>query len=462
MALPFYAKLDIMANKISNIKDKLNVNDMVKAANRAFIGHSKKREVRRFKRNLDENCDKLYKALMDGTWKNNLRYRQLIKENNNGKVRHIDSPTLITRIYQHLLLNLLEPSYYSRDNLNGLNCKPGCGISSNNPRKSVLRKIKHVYYDRLDLNYYLVIDQRKCYDHITEKVFRKSLKTLTDDKWLIDFSVDVCFVDHHLPIGTPTSPFVHHVVMLSFDHYVKSLAPFSIRYADDNFLAFHTREEAQAAKWRIKNYWWYNLCIRSKRFSCSIRPMSCPCDFCGYVFHRNNRGVCEHDKGYVRIRRSTAKRAMRCDNDKSWASYFGILRHADSYSLCKTIETKMKLRELTRKIKIDRSMDAKNIDVKDLIGTKFTIYNYDIRYNSQKEPNWIKCLVGVNETIDDIPTGRVMAREFHGNYQNIIQFLLLCERQYDKDTMLPIEDVEIENQCGYIFKNSTNQIKYIE
>ena len=107
-------------------------------------------------------------------------------------------------------------------------------------------------------------------------------------------------------------------------------------------------------------------------------------------------------------------------------------------------------------------MDAKNIDVKDLIGTKFTIYNYDIRYNSQKEPNWIKCLVGVNETIDGIPTGRVMAREFHGNYQNIIQFLLLCERQYGKDTMLPIEDVEIENQCGYIFKNSTNQIKYIE
>lgn len=44
MALPFYAKLDIMANKISNIKDKLSVNDMVKAANRAFIGHSKKRE----------------------------------------------------------------------------------------------------------------------------------------------------------------------------------------------------------------------------------------------------------------------------------------------------------------------------------------------------------------------------------------------------------------------------------
>lgn len=28
--------------------------------------------------------------------------------------------------------------------------------------------------------------------------------------------------------------------------------------------------------------------------------------------------------------------------------------------------------------------------------------------------------------------------------------------------MLPIEEVEIENQCGYIFKGSTNQLIYIE
>lgn len=27
--------------------------------------------------------------------------------------------------------------------------------------------------------------------------------------------------------------------------------------------------------------------------------------------------------------------------------------------------------------------------------------------------------------------------------------------------LLPLEDVEIENQCGYIFKGSTNQLEYI-
>lgn len=28
--------------------------------------------------------------------------------------------------------------------------------------------------------------------------------------------------------------------------------------------------------------------------------------------------------------------------------------------------------------------------------------------------------------------------------------------------MLPLEEMEIENQCGYIFKGSTNQMEYID
>ena len=36
------------------------------------------------------------------------------------------------------------------------------------------------------------------------------------------------------------------------------------------------------------------------------------------------------------------------------------------------------------------------------------------------------------------------------------------EKTFGRERMLPIEDVTIENQCGYIFKGSTNQLKYIE
>ena len=162
------------------------------------------------------------------------------------------------------------------------------------------------------------------------------------------------------------------------------------------------------------------------------------------------------------MRRNTVQRAKICRTDKSWASYFGLMKHADAYRLMQQIEQRMKLRSLTEKIRIDRSMDARHIEVRDLTGIPFTIYDYEIRYNSQKEANWIKCLIGVDEVVDGVRTGKTLAYEFHGNYQGIIQFILAAEKAYSKSGLLPIEEAEIENQCGYIFKGSTNQLTYIE
>lgn len=453
---------NINMKKISNISSNITIDDIRTAAMDSFVGHNKKPEVIKFRETFDDSCNLLYEKLMNGTWKELLEYRPFVKINNNNKVRYIESPSLITRIYQHLLLNLLNPIYKSKDNFNGLNCKIGCGITANIRSRSIVRKLKHIYYDRTDLKYCLIIDQRKCYDHITEKVFRRIAKKIIDDKWIIDFAIDSCFVNGRLPIGTPTSPFIHHIVMLTFDYFVKEISPFSVRYADDNFLAFYTKEDAQAAKWRIKNFWWYNLNIRSKRNTSVIKSLDEPCDFCGYVFHRNNKKICEHNKGYVKIRECTAIKARKCRSDNSWNSYFGLLKHADSFSLMKKIENTMKLKDLTSKIRINRSMDARNIDIRDLVGVSIDIYDYEIKYNSQNQPNWIKCLIGVREVKDGNYTGKTLAYEFHGNYQGIIQFIKLCESKYGKSDLLPLEDVEIENQCGYIFKGSTNQLIYIE
>ena len=122
----------------------------------------------------------------------------------------------------------------------------------------------------------------------------------------------------------------------------------------------------------------------------------------------------------------------------------------------------MKLRDLTVKLKIDRDMDAKSIDMRELIGKEVALYDYDIRKSPGGEDNWIKMLIGIPE-IDKNgnQTGRMHARETHGNYQYLIKFLRVCETQYGRSAMLPLEDITIENQCGYIFKDSTNQMKYI-
>lgn len=445
----------------------ITLEDVEEAVRRASKGRSQRKDVR-FLLKYRKECSRIiYDSVTDGTFRNNIRYRRLKKTNNNGKERKILSPLLFTLILQHLCIIKLQPLYDIRDNLNGLNCKKGCGITATDRRRSVVKRLKHLFYDMREYQYLLVIDQRKCYQHVTRKALRRALKHLGCDRELADFALDICFYGKEFPIGTPTSPLAHHILMLEFDLWLHSVSPFTVRYADDNLCAFSCMKEAQEAKWRIKNYWWYMLGIRSKRHTVRIQSMNTPCDFCGYVFHRNkDKGITDKNKGYVRIRSQTASRARRCSQDASWSGFFGQMRYADTFSLCTKIEKNMKLRELTSRVRINRKLDAMEISVRDLSekGISFSIYDYDMRCDGKGIPNWIKCLIGIPETDPETGslTGRILAREFHGNLSGIVAFHAACEKEFGgKDALLPMEGMIIENHCGYIYKGSTNMIEYI-
>ena len=453
-------ELDSCTQPKGIVYEKIVDRELLKMAVRnAADGHNRKREVKAMMADIDGYVDRLAYLIESGDYLQELKYRPLTKTNANGKVRHIMTPSLLTRVLQHYFIVLALPIYQMHDNLNGLNCKEGAGITSVIREKSVIKKMKHMMYDRRDLTYGIIIDQRKCYEHIKPKVFRHQAKYFIKNRWIIDFGIDVGFVDGKLPVGTPTSPLIHHFVMLRFDQWIKQAAPFSLRYADDVFVAARTKEEAVSLSWRIQNYWWYELCIRAKIKGIRIQPLDKPVSLCGYVLHRNEG---PRDKGYTTVRQNIVKRARRCRTDESWGSYFGIFSHADEFGLMLKIEGKMKLRALTDKIKLDRHLDAPNIAPRDLEGVEFTIYDYELRYDKDKNPNWIKCLIGIEELdANGQPNGKVMAREFHGGYQYLVDFICECQKRYGK-SFLPLEEVKISNQCGYIFENSTNQLQYIE
>lgn len=436
-------------------KIAISRSQMQAAIEAAAADHMQKDEVEAFmdKKVYDANVDRLYAALIDGSYVGLLTYRDMVKTNNNGKVRHIKMPSFVTRSYQWLWLMLIRPIYHPVDTGFAYNCKEGFGMTAKDKNKSLLHALKHLYYDESHLHFAVVIDQRRCYEFVTPKVFRSQMKYLTRDTWLIDFGINVCFVNGKLPIGTPTSPMAHHIVMHRFDKFAASMG-YHCRYADDNLIAVETKEEAQRVKWRVKNFWWYELHIRAKRHTARVQPLDdMPLDFCGYIPHRGSIG---RAKGYVSVRAGTIDRAWKA-TDRNWGCYFGILMHADCYALMTRIEKEMKLRELTQKIKIDRALDAPNIGMKELTGQEFTVYDYDMRKDGQGNYNWIKLLIGIPQE-----DGRVLAREVHGNYSGIITFIAKAQELYGKKNLLPLEDVVIENQCGYIFKDSTNQIQYIK
>lgn len=60
-------------------------------------------------------------------------------------------------------------------------------------------------------------------------------------------------------------------------------------------------------------------------------------------------------------------------------------------------------------------------------------------------------------------TGRKAMCEMHGDYSGIYSYIRAAEKAFGgKARILPIEEVEIVNSCGYIFKDSTNMIKYFD
>ncbi len=440
--------------RVSAISQNVTGSDFAAAIRTASAGHLSKPEIQEALADVDATAASLYDSFLDGSYLRMLNYRQLEKVNNNGKRRKIDSPDAPTRFLQHFAHNVIEPLYLAKDNGNGLNCKVGAGITSKDRRKSVIHRMKSVYFGRPYLQYALVIDQRKCYEHVRPAVFRRMLRNLIDDRKFVDFVTDVTFVGGKLPIGTPMSPLAHHIIMLTFDIFVREMAPESLRYADNNILFFHSKEEAQQAKWRIKNFWWYELGIRAKRQETRIVSLDELLDFCGYVFHRGGGG---HSRGYVGVREATLERARRA-TPRNWGSYFGILQHADCYAEMQKIEREMKLSQLTNKIKLTRNLDAPNIAIKDVLDKEITIVDYELRCDGEGKPNWIKMLVGIPSE-----DGRILAREIHGSYQYIVDFLAQAEKLLGgKEAIIPIENAVIQNQCGYIFKDSTNQLQFID
>lgn len=431
----------------------------------AADGHRYKPEVIAMLSDKDAYTRKIRDSLVGNAYLSDISYHEFYTTNSNGKRRHIQQPSLFTRVLQHLFIYNIRPIFERCDPGISFNCKEGYGITASDDSKSLCHRIKSVLYDRRDLHYALHIDQRKCYEHMTPKLLRKALKMITSDRELIDFGVNVTFHGKSFPIGTPTSPLAHHIIMLAFDLWLGGIPGPKFRYADDLVLFFSTKEEANEAKWRIRNFWWYNYRVYAKRNPPIVDLDSEPLSFCGMVYRRlPGKNKLSHGKGYVRPRSNIRKAARECYSDKSWASYFGILSKTDSFVSMKSIEDKMEFSKLTDKIKIKREFDAEPISIQELAKYKFNIYDFEIRYSvdkvtGEKKANWLRMLVGIKEIVDDEEKYRRYCCKTTSD--GMVDWMELVRKAIEAgQASLPIDNCELENAIGYVFKGSTVREQY--
>ena len=428
---------------------------------KASEGRNKKSAVVEFENNLDDNCKIIADIINSGKVSEYVKYIKLRRKNTNGKWRDIDAPTFFTLVMQHVWIMLVKPLYMAKETGIARNCIEGRGICSEDIDKGLLRPMRRLFYDMRQYSHLVCIDERKCYEHTTVKSYRKGMKAIGARRELIDFGESVGFVRGILPIGTPTSPLMHHIAVYPFDVWLNGNYPHALRYADNVFVTVLSLEEGHQVMWRIKMNWWYELGVRSKSTEQRVVAINDKLvDICGFRICRFEPRKDNHGKGLTRIRKSIWHNAIHADTKESWASYFGILSHADCYrSLVKKCK-EMKLEELTSRCKLKRTMDAIEYDPREVLEIgSFDIIDYEILKDKKThEDNWINLFCGRKKE----GTNKLKAFAFHGNMKCIYMWIRMLEEEFGGKSFLPIEDVRLIKRRGYLLDGTAEVIEEID
>lgn len=430
------------------------------AFKKASKGRSKKPVVVEFRKDLDANCSALADIINQCKVAEHVRYLRLKRKNNNGKWRDIDAPTFMTLVLQHVWLLLTKPLYMAKETGIARNCIEGRGILSDDIDTGLLKPMRRLFYDYRQYTHLVLIDERKCYEHTTVKAYRKGMKLIGADRKLIDFGEAVGFVRGILPIGTPTSPLMHHIAVFPFDLWVNDNYPQALRYADNVFVPVTSLEEGQQAMWRIKMFWWYELRVRAKSKEQRVISIdSKPVDICGFRLSRLIPRSDNHGKGLTHIRKSIYHNAIHAETAASFASYFGILQNADCFESLENKCEEMKLNELTSRCKLKRDMDAEVYEPKDVLDLElFDIIDYEIRHDKDGNDNWVNLFCGKKKD----GSTKLKAFSFHGNMPCIYNWLRMIEKSFGDRSFLPIEDARLIKRRGYLLDGTAEIIEEID
>lgn len=308
-------------------------------------GRSRRRDVRKFEKNLDANLEALRQKVIDGKFKTSKYQTKYIKENTKRRLIYI--LPLEDRIVQHAIINIIEPIFVKRFIDQTYGCISGRGQL--NGSKYVRKHIKNYEWClKTDVRkFYPTIDQQVLYDSICRVIKDKNLLVIIKD---IVFSIEG---GKNCPIGNLCSQLFGNVYLDNLDRYVKHTLKVKhyCRYCDDCVFFGHTKEELFEVKKKVKEFVETKL-LQELSFAEVFRTKQ-GIDFLGY----------RHFNGYTILRKRTAlkfKRALtkiKSGKDKRTLlerlstinSYKGYAEHCYTYNLIRKLEMNKTIANMTIK-----------------------------------------------------------------------------------------------------------------
>ena len=301
---------------------------------------------------LKNNGKQLKQQIMEGKYKPNPVRRVEIPKETKGEFRKLGVPTVVDRVFQQAITQVLSPIYEKQFSENSYGFRP-CR-SAHDALKQCQTNVNDGYVYVVDM------DLEKFFDTVCQsKLIEVLSRTIKDGRVisLIHKYLNAGVISRGIfektevgmPQGGPLSPLLSNIMLNELDKELTHRGHRFVRYADDCMIFCKSRKSAERTLENIIPFIEGKLFLKVNRSKTSVEHIS-RVKYLGYSFYRY-RGKCRfrvHPKSMVKMKnkiRELTNRSNGWGNEyralkltqyiRGWVNYFGM---ADMKKLLQTTD----------------------------------------------------------------------------------------------------------------------------
>ena len=290
---------------------------------------------------LRDNGMQLKQQLMDGKYKPNPVRRVEIPKETKGEFRKLGVPTVVDRVFQQAITQVLSPIYEKQFSANSYGFRP-CR-SAHDALKQCQTNVNDGYVYVVDM------DLEKFFDTVCQsKLIEVLSQTIKDGRViaLIHKYLNAGVISRGIfertevgmPQGGPLSPLLSNIMLNELDKELTRRGHRYVRYADDCMIFCKSRKSAERTLKNITPFIERKLYLKVNREKTCVSHIS-KVKYLGYSFYKY-RGKCRfrvHPKSVAKMKnkiRELTNRSNGWGNEyralkltqfiRGWVNYFGM------------------------------------------------------------------------------------------------------------------------------------------
>ena len=290
---------------------------------------------------LKDNQKQLVQKLRDGKYKPTPVRRVEIPKETKGEIRKLGVPTVVDRVFQQAITQVLSPIYEKQFSNNSYGFRPKRG--AHDALKQCQQNVNDGYVHVVDM------DLEKFFDTVCQsKLIEILSRTIKDGRVisLIHKYLNAGVISRGIfektevgmPQGGPLSPLLSNIMLNELDKELESRGHRFVRYADDCMIFCRSKKSAERTLENIIPYIEGKLFLKVNRDKTRVAHIS-KVKYLGYSFYKY-KGKCKfrvHPKSVAKMKAKLKELTSRSNgwgNEyralkltqfiRGWVNYFGL------------------------------------------------------------------------------------------------------------------------------------------